>query len=42
LVLWRGDPLSVYGRVQKVFVDGVLSFDSSLPGLGLPSAESSP
>jgi imidazolonepropionase-like amidohydrolase len=38
LVLWRGDPLSVYGRVQKVFVDGELSFDSSLPGLGLPSA----
>ena len=40
LVLWRGDPLSVYGRVQKVFVDGVLSFDVSLPGLGLPSAGS--
>ena len=40
LVLWRGDPLSVYGRVQKVFVDGELSFDSSLPGLGLPSAGS--
>jgi imidazolonepropionase-like amidohydrolase len=37
LVLWRGDPLSVYGRVQKVFIDGELSFDSSLPGLGLPS-----
>ena len=41
LVLWHGDPLSVYGRVQKVFVDGILSFDSSLPGLGLPAMMSS-
>jgi imidazolonepropionase-like amidohydrolase len=39
IVLWKGDPLSVYGRVQKVFVDGELYFDAALPGLGLPQQE---
>jgi imidazolonepropionase-like amidohydrolase len=28
LVLWNGNPLSVYARAQKVFADGVLTYDS--------------
>jgi hypothetical protein len=35
-VIWKGDPLSVYGRVQQVYIDGELFFDVKLPGLGLP------
>jgi imidazolonepropionase-like amidohydrolase len=34
LVLWNRDPLSTYARAQKVYIDGDLFFDSSLPGLG--------
>jgi len=34
LVLWNHDPLSTYARAQKVYIDGDLFFDSSLPGLG--------
>ncbi|WP_447763533.1 amidohydrolase family protein [Sphingopyxis panaciterrae] len=37
LVIWDGDPLSSYGHASKVYIDGELFFDSSLPGLGLPS-----
>jgi imidazolonepropionase-like amidohydrolase len=34
LVLWNHDPLSTYARAQKVYIDGDLFFDTSLPGLG--------
>lgn len=34
LVLWNHDPLSTYARAQKVYIDGDLYFDASLPGLG--------
>jgi len=34
LVIWNMDPLSTYARTEKVFIDGDLFFDSSLPGLG--------
>jgi imidazolonepropionase-like amidohydrolase len=34
LVLWNHDPLSTYARAQKVWIDGDLFFDASLPGLG--------
>jgi len=36
LVLWNKDPLSTYARAQKVYIDGDLFFDVSLPGLGTP------
>ena len=29
VVLWNGNPLSVYSRPEKVWVDGALLFDSS-------------
>ena len=35
LVLWNMDPLSTYARAEKVYIDGDLYFDSSLPGYGL-------
>ena len=28
VVLWNGDPLSVYSRPEKVWVDGALMFDA--------------
>jgi hypothetical protein len=28
------DPLSTYARVDKVYIDGDLFFDSELPGFG--------
>jgi hypothetical protein len=28
------DPLSTYARAEKVYIDGDLFFDSSLPGFG--------
>jgi imidazolonepropionase-like amidohydrolase len=31
VVLWNGNPLSVYSRPEKVWVDGALLFDSSNP-----------
>ncbi len=31
LVLWNGDPLSVYSRPEKVWVDGALMFDAMDP-----------
>ena len=31
LVLWNGNPLSVYSRPEKVWVDGALLFDSADP-----------
>jgi imidazolonepropionase-like amidohydrolase len=35
LVIWDGDPLSVYGIPNKVIIEGEVFFDRSLPGLGL-------
>ena len=32
LVLWSGDPFSVYSRADQVFIDGALVFDRSNPG----------
>ena len=34
LVIWNVNPLSTYARAEKVFIDGDLYFDSSLPGFG--------
>jgi len=34
LVIWDGDPISVYGIPNKVLIDGVVFFDRTLPGLG--------
>jgi imidazolonepropionase-like amidohydrolase len=34
LVVWNMDPLSTYARAEKVYIDGELFLDSSLPGLG--------
>ena len=34
LVIWNVNPLSTYARAEKVYIDGDLYFDSSLPGLG--------
>ena len=31
VVLWNGDPLSVYTRPDKVWVDGALLYDSADP-----------
>ncbi len=31
LVLWSGDPFSVYTRTEKVWIDGALRFDRSAP-----------
>jgi imidazolonepropionase-like amidohydrolase len=31
LVLWSGDPFSVYSKPEKVFIDGAVAFDSSAP-----------
>jgi len=35
IVIWDGDPLSVYGIPEKVYIDGELFFDRNLPGYGL-------
>jgi imidazolonepropionase-like amidohydrolase len=31
VVLWNGDPLSVYSRPEKVWIDGALMFDAMNP-----------
>ncbi len=36
LVIWDGYPLSSYGVPNKVFIDGDIYFDRSLPGFGMP------
>ena len=36
LVIWDGYPLSSYGVPNKVFIDGEVYFDRSLPGYGMP------
>jgi len=35
LVIWNTDPLTSYARAEKVYIDGDLYFDSSLPGYGV-------
>jgi imidazolonepropionase-like amidohydrolase len=35
LVIWDGYPLSSYGVPSKVFIDGDVYFDRSLPGFGM-------
>jgi imidazolonepropionase-like amidohydrolase len=50
VVLWSGDPFSVYSRVDQVYVDGALAFDRNDPAkqprsdfeLGQPSQEPLP
>jgi imidazolonepropionase-like amidohydrolase len=47
VVIWSGNPFSVYSKAEKVFVDGALLFDRNDPGrqpktdfeLGLPAEE---
>ncbi len=34
VVIWNVNPLSTYARAEKVYIDGDLYFDSSLPGYG--------
>ena len=36
LVVWNMDPLSTYARAERVYIDGDLFFDNSMPGLGTP------
>jgi len=36
LVIWDGYPLSSFGVPNKVFIDGDVYFDRSLPGFGMP------
>jgi len=36
LVLWDGYPLSSAAVPNKVFIDGDVYFDRSLPGYGMP------
>jgi imidazolonepropionase-like amidohydrolase len=31
IVLWSGDPFSVYSKPEKVLIDGAVAFDASLP-----------
>ena len=33
MVLWSGDPFSVYSKADKVWIDGALHFDRAQPGL---------
>ena len=33
VVLWNGDPFSVYSRPEKVWVDGALLYDADDPRL---------
>lgn len=35
IVIWNGPPLSSFALADKVFIDGDLYFDRSLPGFGL-------
>ncbi len=35
VVIWDGDPFSVYTKAEKVFVDGALLFDRSAPNPSL-------
>jgi hypothetical protein len=33
VVLWSGNPLSVYSKADKVWIDGALRFDRAAPEL---------
>ena len=37
LVIWDGDPFSVYTKTEKVFVDGILKYNSSDLNLPYPT-----
>ena len=37
LVMWSAYPLSSYALADKVWIDGQLWFDRSLPGYGMPN-----
>jgi imidazolonepropionase-like amidohydrolase len=47
IVIWSGDPFSIYTKADQVFIDGALAFDRSKPHsaqgpdllLGRPEAE---
>ncbi|HET9741832.1 MAG TPA: amidohydrolase family protein [Terriglobales bacterium] len=40
--IWNSDPLSSYAKVDKTIIDGVVYFDSSLPGYGLTKWKDAP
>jgi imidazolonepropionase-like amidohydrolase len=42
LVLWSGDPLSVYSRAERTYVDGVLRWDAARPGQRWSDFEAAP
>ncbi|MBV8207124.1 MAG: amidohydrolase family protein [Acidobacteria bacterium] len=42
IVIWNGPPLSSYALADKVFIDGDLYFDRSLPGFGLVQFHGTP
>ena len=42
IVIWNGPPLSSYALADKVFIDGDLYFDRSLPGFGLAQFQGTP
>jgi len=42
LVLWNSYPLSTYALADKVWIDGQLFFDRSLPGYGMPNYKVDP
>jgi imidazolonepropionase-like amidohydrolase len=42
LVLWNSYPFSSYALADKVWIDGQLFFDRSLPGYGMPNYKADP
>lgn len=42
VVLWSGDPLSVYTRADRVYIDGVLRHDASAPSKPWSDFEAAP
>jgi imidazolonepropionase-like amidohydrolase len=42
LVLWNSYPFSSYALADKVWIDGQLFFDRSLPGYGMPNYKANP
>jgi imidazolonepropionase-like amidohydrolase len=37
VVIWNGNPFSVYALANEVYIDGALAFDRAHPGLSPPS-----
>jgi len=33
VVIWNGDPFSVYAKAEKVYIDGALVYDRNNPDL---------